>query len=91
MTTMTYVGVGVSSRAFTINCLAPRRERRFVLIHPDVPSQKRHYERNYTLANERDEAVAVIRSGYHARMVSVENEQAEDVIINANIKICEFP
>ena len=38
-----------------------------------------------------DEAVALIQGGYHARMVNVENEQAEDVIINANIKIWEFP
>jgi len=88
---MTYVVVGVSSRAHTINRLVPRGDRRFVLIHPDVPSQERHYERNYTWARDIDEAVAHIRNGYHARMVNVENEQAEDVIINANIKIWEFP
>lgn len=87
---MPYVVVGVSSRAFTINRLAPRPNGRFVLIHPNVPSQERHYERNYTWANNIDEAVALIRDGYHARMVNVENEQAEDVIINANIKIWEF-
>lgn len=88
---MTYVVVGVSGRALTINRLAPRRDGRFVLIHPDVPSQERHYEKSYTWATDIDEAVALIQNGYHARMVNVENEQAEDVIINANIKIWEFP
>ena len=88
---MTYVVVGVSSRAYTINRLAPRADGRFVLIHPDVPSRERHYEKSYTWTKDIDEAVAFIRDGYHARMVNVENEQAEDVIINANIKIWEFP
>lgn len=88
---MTYVVVGVSSRAFTINRLAPRPDGRYVLIHPDVSSQERHYEKSYTWAKDIDEALALIKDGYHARMVNVENEQAEDVIINANIKIWEFP
>lgn len=88
---MTYVVVSVSSRTFTINRLAPRRDGRFILIHPDVPSRERHYEKNYTWAEDIDEAVALIKAGYHARMVNVEDEQAEDVIINANIKIWEFP
>ncbi len=88
---MEYVVVGVSSRARTINRLAPRPDGRFVLIHPDVPSQERHHAANYTWATTIYEAVAYIRDGYHARMVNVENEQAEDVIINGNIKIWEFP
>ncbi len=88
---MTYVVVGVSSRAFTINRLAPRPDGRFALIHPDVPSQERHYEKSYTWSDNIGEAVALINRGDHARMINVENEQADDVIINANIKIWEFP
>lgn len=88
---MEYVVVGVSSRAKTINRLAPRPDGRFVVIHPDVPSQERHHAKNYTWASDIDEAVNFIREGYHARMVNVENEQAEDVIINKNIRIWEFP
>ncbi|WP_298845038.1 hypothetical protein [uncultured Roseobacter sp.] len=88
---MTFVVVGVSSKANTINRLAPRPDGRFVVIHPDVPSQERHHEKSYTWAKDINEAVAFIKDGYHARMVNVENDQAEDVIINVNIKIWEFP
>ena len=80
-----------NNRAKTINKLAPRPDGRFVVIHPDVPSKVRHHEKSYTWANDIDEAVRFIRNGYHARMVNVENDQAEDVIINENIKIWEFP
>lgn len=88
---MTYVVVGVSSRTLTINRLAPRPDGRFVVIHPDVPSRERHHKKSYSWAKDIDEAVALIRDGYHARMVNVEDDQAEDVIISANIKIWEFP
>jgi len=85
-----YVVVGVSSRAKTINRLAPRPDGRFVLIDPAVPSQERHHAKNYTWASTIEEAVDLIRRGFHARMVNVENSQAEDVIINEYIKIWEF-
>jgi hypothetical protein len=55
-----------------------------------VPSKERHHAKNYTWANDIGEAVNLIRDGYHVRMVNVENEQAEDVITNENIKIWEF-
>lgn len=85
-----YVVVGVSSRAKTINRLVPRPDGRFVLIDPAVPSQERHHSKNYTWVSTIEEAVDLIRHGFHARMVNVENSQAEDVIINEYIKIWEF-
>lgn len=88
---MEYVVVGVSSRAIAINRLAPRPDGRFVVIHPDVPPQERHHAKSYTWANDIDEAVHFVRKGDQARMVNVENKQSEDIIINENIKIWEFP
>lgn len=88
---VSYVIVGVSSRAKTINRLVPRPNGKFVVIDPRVPSQERHHEKNYTWIDTIDEAVEYIGKGFHARMVNVENAQAEDVIINANIKVWEFP
>ncbi len=85
-----YVVVGVSSRAKTINRLAPRPDGRYVLVHPSVASQERHHTKNYTWASSIEQAVDLIRQGFHARMVNVENSQAEDMIINENIKIWAF-
>jgi hypothetical protein len=52
-----------------------------------MPSRERHHSKSYTWAKDINEAVGYICSGYHARMVNVENEQAEDFIVNENIKI----
>jgi hypothetical protein len=85
-----YVVAGVSGQAKTINRLVPRPDGRYVLINPNIPSQERHHEKSYTWASTLDEAVSLIRQGFHARMANVENAQAEDVIVNQHIKIWEF-
>ena len=88
-----YVVIGVSGTTKTINQLKPRADGRYIVIHPSVPSQERHHEKNYTWCNTIEEAVEKIKSGYHARLVNVDKrqeKQAEDVIIHNHIKIWEF-
>lgn len=88
-----YVVVGVSSRTGTIHRLEPIKGRgEYQLTAPDLTSDERKLEANYTWVSDIEEAVRLIEEEkYYARMYNVENDQAPDIIANKFIKVFRLP
>ncbi|WNG47787.1 hypothetical protein F0U60_29395 [Archangium minus] len=87
------VVLGVSSRTGTIHKLEPMKGRgQFQLTAPNLTSDERKREANYTWVDTIEEAAELIEEhGYYARMTNIETDGAPDIIANEFIKVFRLP
>jgi hypothetical protein len=69
-----------------------KRSKKFVLVHPSIPSSEQRFERSYTLETDLNEAIRKIETdGYHARMRNLDNDSPDDIIQNKRMRLIEVP